>query len=76
MKTLDLSNERNYQYIDPDIRLLIHELNRVGLKTVFSCSGNHGKESSEDAYIGFDVRKIKSLEFASWDGKLFIRWQR
>jgi hypothetical protein len=46
-------------YIDDELVPLIIELNKVGLKTRFSCSGHKGSY----AYIMFDGSCIKSVEY-------------
>lgn len=57
MVSLDLENEQNYRYIDPDIRILIHELNRIGLKTKWSCQGHEG----QSPYITFHLNNIENV---------------
>ena len=76
MESLDLQDKKNYSFIDPELRALIHELNKIGLKTRWSCSGNHGEDSSDSPYITFDVRKIKDFHFLFHKNTLSIYWER
>ncbi len=59
--------------IDDDFKILIDELNRVGLVTTQCCSGHGGT-----AYLSFDMRRMKDVAVRMIDGypRLVIWWDR
>ena len=63
--------------IDPKLRNVIEELNKVGLKTKYSCQGGHGTQGgSPYTYISFDTNKIKGFHLIvdQREDSLIIYW--
>lgn len=52
----------DYSKIDKDIRALCRSLNRVGAKTISSCSGH---DNGEEAYVSFSCSQRTLLEVIS-----------
>ncbi len=65
--------------IDPELKKVIEELNKVGLKTKYSCQGNHGPgDGSDYAYIFFDTKAIKGFQLLvnPIENSAIIYWNR
>ncbi|MBW8001718.1 MAG: hypothetical protein FVQ80_06810 [Planctomycetes bacterium] len=61
--------------IDEDIKLLISELNRVGLTTCSSCQGT-GHNKGNEAFIMLAPNKIKDLGIIIEDRMIRVSWTR
>ena len=60
--------------VDEDFKLLIKELNRVGLKTHASCQGGcHSGVTSPTAYIYFE---LKGVQVFVGNGSVRLSWVR
>ena len=67
--------------VDTELEPLLQELNKVGIKTIYSCSGRwiktahlpEGEKHSDMAYLCLDG---KNLSVDVRDGKVFIYWNR
>ena len=47
--------------VDPRIEPLIKALNRVGLKTLYSCEGDEEPGFQADAYFTLDLKSINNI---------------
>ncbi len=61
----------NWKQIDKKIRPLIKELNKVGLKTMYSCAGHIGKDRIFRPYV---MINFKGKEISVRGNKLCIYW--
>lgn len=49
-------------HIDPTILPLIKELNKIGIKTIFSCVGHRDGDIMEEGYITISLPSLKGVE--------------
>ena len=62
----------DYRSIDKEIRPLIKELNKVGLKTTQCCCGHNIKQ----AFLYLDLNSIDTVEIKDMNAgkRLILRW--
>jgi len=56
--------------IDKPLVKIIKELNKIGLKTLYSCQGS----KTQEAFIVFDLNDIANIKTEIDNQKLVIRW--
>lgn len=76
LKNTKAITEIPWEDIDSEIKPLIKELNRLGLKTTGSCEGHQHKEKGRrDSYIAIDMN-CSSITVVIQNNRLAIHWNR